>query len=444
MNIKQEAREGQSAVIKVTIAEADYSAEVEKKLHEYKRKSNVPGFRPGMVPMSIISRMYRKGVVAETAYKMASDACFDYLAKEQIDYMGDVLPSDEQGAFDFDNASEHEFVFSIGLAPKVDIELTDKDKITRYVIEPPKDMRDAIRSNFLRTYGRLVDVEAVASDEALTGVLDNGELKADDAYVGLISMSDEERKPFIGKKVGDQMIVNINELYKTASQRASVLGVKENELADVKPEFNFTIKQIRKYADPEMNEEFFKTAFPDGKITTVEAFEAMIDQKVADELKKESDYVFQNQLRDYLVKKAALTLPEEFLKKWLLTINEGKYTREDIDKDFDAFADMMRWSAIQKHFAKTLNVEVKNEDLTAEARAYAAQQFAQYGMMNLSDEILDNYAGQILKNKEEANKIVEKVYEQKVVEAVAPLLKCVEKRVTVEELNKILAKENKK
>ena len=311
MSVKScEKVEKSQVALTIEVGAAEFEAAIEKAYQKMRKKINVPGFRPGMVPMSIISRMYRKGVVAETAYKMASDACFDYIAKEQIDYMGDVLPSDEQGAFDFDNASEHEFVFSIGLAPKVDIELTDKDKITRYVIEPPKDMRDAIRSNFLRTYGRLVDVDAVASDEALTGVLDNGELKADDAYVGLISMSDEERKPFIGKKVGDQMIVNINELYKTASQRASVLGVKENELADVKPEFNFTIKQIRKYADPEMNEEFFKTAFPDGKITTVEAFEAMIDQKDADELKKESDYVFQNQLRDYLVKKAALTLPE--------------------------------------------------------------------------------------------------------------------------------------
>jgi trigger factor len=289
----------------------------------------------------------------------------------------------------------------------------------------------------------LVDVDVVENDEAVMCTLDNGDIKSEDAYVGLISMSDEERKPFIGKKVGDQMIVNVNELYKSAQQRASVLGVKENELGDIKPEFNLTITKIRKYADPEMNEEFFKMAFPEGNVTSEEQFEKFIDEKIAAELQKESDYVFTNTLREYLVEKANLTLPEEFLKRWLLAINEGKFTMEEIEKDFAPFAEMMKWSAVQKHFAKTLNVEVKQEDMLNEAKAYAAAQFAQYGMMNVADEMLANYAQQILSNKEEANKLIEKVYEQKVIEAVTPLVKVSNKSVTIAELNKILAKKAK-
>ncbi len=443
MNIIKEVRENQTAIIKITVAEADYTAEVDKKLREYKRKANIPGFRPGMVPMGIINKMYRKGVVAETASKMASDSCFEYIEKEGIDYMGDVLPSDEQGAFDFDNNTEHEFIFELGLAPKVELELTEKDKVTRYKIKVDEEMRSGYRGQFLRTYGRLVDVDVVENDEAVMCTLDNGDIKSEDAYVGLISMSDEERKPFIGKKVGDQMIVNVNELYKSAQQRASVLGVKENELGDIKPEFNLTITKIRKYADPEMNEEFFKMAFPEGNVTSEEQFEKFIDEKIAAELKKESDYVFTNTLREYLVEKANLTLPEEFLKRWLLAINEGKFTMEEIEKDFAPFAEMMKWSAVQKHFAKTLNVEVKQEDMLAEAKAYAAAQFAQYGMMNVADEMLANYAQQILANKEEANKLIEKVYEQKVIEAVTPLVKVSNKSVTIAELNKILSKKAK-
>ena len=443
MNIIKEVRENQTAIIKITVAEADYTAEVDKKLREYKRKANIPGFRPGMVPMGIINKMYRKGVVAETAYKMASDNCFSYIEKEGIDYMGDVLPSDEQGAFDFDNNTEHEFIFELGLAPKVELELTEKDKVTRYKIKVDEEMRSGYRGQFLRTYGRLVDVDVVENDEAVMCTLDNGDIKSEDAYVGLISMSDEERKPFIGKKVGDQMIVNVNELYKSAQQRASVLGVKENELGDIKPEFNLTITKIRKYADPEMNEEFFKMAFPEGNVTSEEQFEKFIDEKIAAELQKESDYVFTNTLREYLVEKANLTLPEEFLKRWLLAINEGKFTMEEIEKDFAPFAEMMKWSAVQKHFAKTLNVEVKQEDMLNEAKAYAAAQFAQYGMMNVADEMLANYAQQILSNKEEANKLIEKVYEQKVIEAVTPLVKVSNKSVTIAELNKILSKKAK-
>ena len=443
MKIVRENRENQTALIKVTVEQADYAADVEKKLRDYKRKAQMPGFRPGMVPMSLINKMYRKGVVAETAYKLASDSCFDYIEKENIDYMGDVLPSDEQGAFDFDNNTEHEFIFELGLAPKVELELTEKDKVTRYKIKVDEEMRSGYRGQFLRTYGRLVDVDVVENDEAVMCTLDNGDIKSEDAYVGLISMSDEERKPFIGKKVGDQMIVNVNELYKSAQQRASVLGVKENELGDIKPEFNLTITKIRKYADPEMNEEFFKMAFPEGNVTSEEQFEKFIDEKIAAELKKESDYVFTNTLREYLVEKANLTLPEGFLKRWLLAINEGKFTMEEIEKDFAPFAEMMKWSAVQKHFAKTLNVEVKQDDMLAEAKAYAAAQFAQYGMMNVADEMLANYAQQILSNKEEANKLIEKVYEQKVIEAVTPLVKVSSKSVSIAELNKILAKKQK-
>ena len=443
MNIIKEARENQTAIIKITVAEADYTAEVDKKLREYKRKANIPGFRPGMVPMGIINKMYRKGVVAEVAYKMASDACFEYIEKEGIDYMGDVLPSEEQGAFDFDNNTEHEFIFELGLAPKVELELTEKDKVTRYKIKVDEEMRSGYRGQFLRTYGRLVDVEVVENDEAVMCTLDNGDIKTEDAYVGLISMTEEERKPFIGKKVCDQMIVNVNELYKSTQQRASVLGLKENELASINPEFNLTITKIRKYADPEMNEEFFKMAFPEGNVTSEEQFEKFIDEKIAAELKKESDYVFSQTLREYLVEKANLTLPEDFLKRWLLVINEGKFTMEEIEKDFAPFVEMMKWSAVQKHFAKTLNVEVKQEDMLAEAKAYAAAQFAQYGMMNVADEMLANYAQQILANKEEANKLIEKVYEAKVIEAVTPLVKVSNKSVTIAELNKILAKKAK-
>ena len=443
MNIIKEVRENQTAIIKITVSEADYAAEVDKKLREYKRKANIPGFRPGMVPMGIINKMYRKGVVAETAYKMASDNCFAYIEKEGIDYMGDVMPSDEQGAFDFDNNTDHEFIFEVGLAPVVDLGLTEEDKITRYKIKVDEEMRSGYRSQFLRTYGRLVDVDVVEKDEAVMCTLDNGEIKTEDAYVGLISMTDEERKPYIGKKVGDQMIVNVNELYKTEQQRASVLGLKENELAGINPEFNLTITKIRKYADPEMNEEFFKMAFPAGDVTTEEQFEKMIDKKIEEELKKESDYVFTQTLREYLLEKAALTLPEDFLKRWLLAINEGKFTMEEIEKDFAPFAEMMSWTAILKFFAKKLSVEVKPEDMEAEAKAYAAAQFAQYGMMNVADEMLTNYAQQILSNKEESNKLIEKVYEAKVVEAVTPLVKVSNKSVTIAELNKILAKKAK-
>lgn len=332
MNIVREQREQNTSLIRVTVGEQDYAQEVEKALREYRRKANIPGFRPGMVPMGIIKKMYGKGVVAEQSYRKASNSVFEYLQKENIDYLGDVIPSEEQGAFDFENGTEFEFVFEIGEAPEIKLELSDKDKMTYHSIKVDKKMHDDYRSNFLRRFGRLVDAEQVASDEALTVTLDNGDMKVEDAYVGLISMSEEERKPFIGQKVGFKTKVNINELYKNPSQRAACLQVKENELEGINPEFELEITKIRKFAEPELTEEFFKMAFPAGNVKTAEEFEQFIDAQIQSELRRESDYLFTLQLRDFLLKKADLKMPEAFLKRWLYTINEGKFSMEEIER----------------------------------------------------------------------------------------------------------------
>lgn len=443
MNVVKENRENQTAVIRVTVGEADYSEAVDKKLREYRRKANVPGFRPGMVPMGIINKMYRKSTLAETAYKMASDAVFEYIEKEKIDYMGDVLPGEEQGSFDFDSGREHEFVFEIGLSPEVNIELSDKDKLTRYTIRITDEMRSGFRTNFMRRYGRLVDVDEVTDDEAITGILDNGEIRTEDAYIGLISMGEEERRQYKGKKVGDEFTVNIEELYKSPSQRASVLGVKEDELGGIAPEFKFTVTKVRKFAEPELNDEFFTTAFPDGSVKDEKALAKHIDEQIAAELGRESEYVFTVELRNYLIEKAGLSLPEDFLKRWLFTVNEGKFSMEDIERDFPQFLNMMRWNLIQKNLSEKLGVKVEQEDMIAEAKAYAASQFAQYGMMNIDDEMLTNYAHSILGNKEEANKILDRLYEKKIVDAIVPLVKVSDKSVTTDELGKIFEKMNK-
>ena len=437
MNIVREQREQNTSLIKVTVGEQDYAQEVDKALREYKRKANIPGFRPGMVPMGIIRKMYGKGVLAEQSYRKASNAVFEYLQKENIDYLGDVIPSEEQGAFDFDNGKEFEFVFEIGEAPEIKLDLSEKDKLTYHKIKIEKKMHDDYRSNFLRRFGRLVDAGEVTSDEALTVTLDNGEMKVEDAYVGLISMSEEDRKPFLGQKVGYKTKVNINELYRNPAQRAACLQVKESELEGINPEFELEITKIRKFAEPEVNEEFLKMAFPAGNVKSAEEFEQFIDAQIESELRRESDYLFTLEVRDYLVKKADLKMPEAFLKRWLYTINEGKFTMEEIEKDFTQFLKMFTWNYIQKHFIKADNLTVTKEEAQAEAKALAAAQFAQYGMPSAPDDMLAGYAEKILADKEQGQKIYEKLYEVKVVEDVKSKIKVTEKAVSADDFAKL-------
>ena len=437
MKIVREQREENTSLVKVTVGEEDYGQSVEKALREYRRKANIPGFRPGMVPMGIIKKMYGKGVVAEQSYRKASNSVFEYLQKENIDYLGDVIPSEEQGAFDFENGTEFEFVFEIGEAPEIKLELSDKDKMTYHSIKVDKKMHDDYRSNFLRRFGRLVDAEQVASDEALTVTLDNGDMKVEDAYVGLISMSEEDRKPFLGQKVGFKTKININELYRNPAQRAACLHVKEHELEGINPEFELEITKIRKFAEPEVNEEFLKMAFPAGNVKSAEEFEKFIDTQIESELRRESDYLFTLELRDYLIKKAELKMPEAFLKRWLYTINEGKFTMEEIEKDFAQFLKMFTWNYIQKHFIKQDNLSVSKEEAEAEAKALAAAQFAQYGMPSAPDEMLAGYAEKILADKEQGQKIYEKLYEMKVVEDVKSKITVEEKSVSADEFAKL-------
>lgn len=437
MNIVRENLEDGTTLLKATVGEADYNEAVDKALRTYKRKANVPGFRPGMVPMSIINKMYRKGVVAEEAYRTASKGCFDYIEKEKLTLVGDMIPSDKQQPLDFDNDTEYEFAFEVGIAPEINIALSKKDKVKKYAIAIEDKMRDGYRGNFTRRFGKLVDVDSVETEDALTVTLDQPEMKIEEAYVGLIGMSDAARKPFLGKKVGDTMEVDVNELYPNPAQRAAILQVKEPELEDINPKFTLTITKIRRFTEPELNEEFFKMAFPEGNVKTAEEFAQYIDAQILRDLKREADYLFTLDVRKLLLDKANLTLPAAFLKRWLYTINEGKFSMEEIEKDFDKFLDMMKWNLVQKHYVNELKLEVTPEEATEEAKAMAAQQFAYYGMSQVADDMLANYAKSILENKEESRKVYEKIFEQKVIDAVVPQITVSDATVTAEEFAKL-------
>ena len=298
-------------------------------------------------------------------------------------------------------------------------------------------MHNDYRTNYLRRYGRLVEVEKVENDEALNVTLDNGDMRIEEAYVGLISMTEEERKEWIGKAVGYKTKVNINELYKKAEQRAAILSVKEDELEGINPEFELEITKIRRFSDPELNEEFFKMAFPAGNVTSEEELDKFIDEEIERELKRECDFIFVNQMRKYVIEKANLQMPEAFLKRWLYVINEGKFSHEEIEKDFAPFLKMFTWNYLQKQLITEGDLKVSQEEAKAEAMSFAQMQFAQYGMPSAPSDMLENFAKQIMDNKEQLQKIYEKLYEEKVVEYLRGKVKVTEKAISADDFAKL-------
>lgn len=424
-------------IIKITVENADYSAQVEKALKEYKKKANVPGFRPGMVPMAIVNKMYRKGVTADETYKLASGECYKYLQDNKIEILGDPMPSETQPELNFENNSDLEFHFEIGVAPEIQLDLPAIE-MTKYSIKLEDKMVDSYKKNYLQRFGKLVEVDKVESNEALNVILEQGDKKIDEAYVGLVGMSEEERAPFIGKVIGDKMEVNVNELYKTPSQRAAVLQVKEDELDAIDPKWSLTIDKIKKFDIPEASEEILKEAFPNGDVKTVEEFDNFAKAEIEKSLENESKYKLALDTRKTLTDAAAITLPESFLKKWIFAMNEGKYSAEEIEKEFPQFVEMMSWDIIKKKYVLENDMKVEKDELIAEAKNMAQMQFVQYGMPSVEDSLLTNYANQIISDKNEARKLYDAIYERKVIELITEKVKIKNKSLTVEKFGELL------
>lgn len=440
MNVNFVNKEDQTALITVTVTPTDYSEAVEKALKNYRKTAKVPGFRPGMVPASLINKMYRKGTLAEQAYRTASDGAFKYLQENNINALGDLMPASEQGELNFEVEGDYDFMFKIGIAPEVKLSFSKKDKIEKISIIPSQEMIDGYKENILRGYGSLVDTEKVEKEEALTVNLDNGDLRIEDTYLSLISLDDKQRKPFIGKKVGAKVKVNVNDLYTDAKQRAAILSVKESELSTINPEFEMEITKIRKFENPVLNDEFFAKAYPNKDVTTVEQFEAKIKENVQAELDGQTAFKFQDSVREMAITKAGLTFPDEFMKEWLFAMNEGKFTKEQIEAEYPQFQEMMKWDVVKREAGKEFDVKVSQEDVVAEAKNMAMQQFRYYGMANATDEMLDGFAKQILDNKEQARKIAERVGENKIIDAIVEKITVNVKNVTVEEFTKMMEK----
>lgn len=442
MNIQLENLKDQTALLRVTVEASDYVEKVETALRNYRRQANIPGYRPGKAPMKLIDKMYRKQTVAEETYRTATNAAFEYIQEQKIETLGDLMPADEQKPLDFDSGADLEFVFHIGLAPKLNIELSKKDTIEQYKVLPNEDMYKSYRENFMRRFGRMEDAEKVEDDETLTVDLSNDEMVIENTNIGLITMEKEDRKPFIGKKVGDKMEININEIFKDPRHRASILNAEESQLSEINPIFTIEIKEIRAFRLPELNEEFFKMAYPDGTVTNEKEFEADIKVNVEKEIESETEFKVVEQVRNYLTEKYPLEMPDAFLRNWLFELNEGKLSKEDIDKEFPQFMEMMRWDLIKREIARANDIKVEEVDALTEAKALAQMQFRYYGMNQVADEMLQSFAERMLGNQEEARKIYDRVGERKVVSWVNEQVTTKVKEVSLEEFSAMMMEQS--
>ncbi|HOS46523.1 MAG TPA: trigger factor [Paludibacter sp.] len=447
MNIVRKDLDPTNANITISIEKSDYEAKVDKTLREYRKKSNIPGFRPGMVPLNLLKKMYGKSILAEEINNILSEGLYNYIKDNNIDLLGEPLPNEtEQKEIDFDNQESFEFVFDIALPPAFEVELTKKDKIKYYQITPDDTMIENQVKSYAGRFGKYEQEETVEEQDMLKGLLvelENGEEKADgirveNAVLTPAYMKDEAIKTvFVGAKKEGEVIFNPKQAYENEAEVASLLKMKKEEVENLTSDFKYTIQSITRYHEAAVDQDLFDKVFGEGTVKSEKEFKEKIKENIAENLLQDSNYKFGLDVREFLVKKYKdLSFPDAFLKRWLLRTNKDM-TEERVEADYPKMKEDLTWQLIRNKIAKAHDVKIEKEDVEAYAKKIARSQFAQYGIPNADDQMIEPYVQEMLQNENQLNAIIDRVTENKVVDIIKEAVKLDVKEVSIEEFNKM-------
>jgi trigger factor len=452
MNITKTNTDNLNATLTIKLGKDDYESRVAKVLEDYRKKASIKGFRPGKVPASLISKMYRKAVLVDEINKTISESLNNYIKEEKINILGDPMPSESKNkAIDWDNDEEFEFAFDLGLAPEFALEVGSKDKIASYQIKVDDKLIETYTDSYTRRFGKFIEVDAVADNEMIKGELkqvDNkgnaieGGVLVENASILLeLSKDEKEKKAFKGAKVGETVKFDVKKLFPNDAELTSLLKISKEELDGIEGHFSMSIAAISRFDKAELNKELFDSVFGvESNITTEQEFKDKIVEDIKLNLKRETDFRFTIDVKEYLLKKVNIALPAEFLKRWLTYVNEGKFTAEQIEAEFPLFENDMKWQLVKSKIVKDNSIEVKEEEIVEVAKANARMQFAQYGINNMPEEQIDAFAVNMLKREGEARRMIEKAMEDKVISYVRDNVTINSKEVTTEEFNKLFEK----
>lgn len=421
----------------LSIKKEDYSEKKKKRISEYRRKAEIKGFRKGMVPVSLVEKMYGPSALVDSVNDVISEALNNYIKDNSLRIVGEPLPAEDQPQTDWVDGNDFTFKFDVATTPELSFELSASDEIPYYNINVTEAAKKEMKANLLKQYGSLEDGDAAAEDDFIIVDLEQGETRIEGAYVSIRNVDEAQRPSFIGLKAGDVIDVDVNKAFTNETDRASLLKVKKEELAALEPVWKMTVKNVKTFKSAEVSQETFDKIFGEGKVNSEEEFDAKIAERLVAEYAQESEFRFSKDARDYLMKKADIALPEKFLKRWIFVANEGKFTMEDIDKEFDAFLEDFRWQMIKGYLAQKYEVKVEQEDLLSSAKSFAAYQFAMYGMSNVPEEQLEAFAKNILSQEKEGRRVYEQVEEQKVLNAVRAQVTLKNKKISVEKFREL-------
>ena len=435
MKIEQNRIDDLNLELSLTVTKEDYAENKKKRLNEYRKKAEFKGFRKGMVPMSLVEKMYGGNALVDSVNDVIAEALNNFIKENNLKVLGEPLPSEDTPHNVWEDGNDFSFKFDLAQNPEVSFELSSADEVPYYTITVTEAAKKEMKENILKQYGSLEEGKKAKADDFLIVDFEQGDLKVEGTYVAIRSIAEAAKAAFVGVKAGDVLDVNVNEAFENETDRAAMLKVSKDELAGIEPMFKMTVKNVKTFVNAPLTEETFEKAFG---VKTEAEFDAKIEERIRAEYAQEADFRFNKDARNFLVEKANVTVAENFLKRWIYVINDGKFTMEDIEKEWDLFIVDYKWQMVRSYLMEKYNVKVEEADLLASAKGFAAYQFAMYGMNNVPEEQLEAFAKNILSQEEQGRRILDQVENEKTVAAVREVVTLKKKKISVEKFRELV------
>ena len=416
MNITRENIDALNAVVKVDIAKEDYSDKVEKILSDYRKSANIPGFRKGHVPMTMVKKQYGKAVLVDEVNKLLQDALTKYLTEEKLDVLGSPLPK-SQDDLDWD-ADSFSFEFELGLAPEFEVDLKGESPITQYTIVADDKMIDDQVEHIRKQYGKLISQDTIANDSEVTGVFVNEEKNINNKATFTLDKikSDSAKNALVGAKVGDVVTLQTKGLFNDDHDLMTFLKVGHDDAHGLDIEVAFTVEEVNTRELADLDQELFDKLFGKDVVTSVTELKSKIKEDSEKQFSQQGDQKFLNDVTEYLVDNTKFDLPSSFLQKWMQTAGEDELDADQAKEEYDRSEKSMRYQLIEGKLIEKFDLQVTFDDLKAFAKDMIKVQMAQFGQMDPQEKELDDIAARILSNKEEVKRLSEQLMSKKLLE----------------------------
>ena len=447
MNITFENPDKVNGLLTITLEKDDYQEKVEKTLKDYRKRAQVPGFRPGMVPMGMIKKQYGAAVKVDEINRLLGEKVTGYIRENKIQMLGEPLASEKQEPQDLEKDGPFTFMFDIAVAPEFKAELTNKDKIDYYAIKVDDKLLDQQVAMYASQHGEMQKAEVFSGNDTLTGdlrqldengnTLEGGITTDSSMIMPAYIKAEDQKKLFDGCKPGDIITFNPKKAYPdNDAEVAALLKVEKDAVKELTSDFSYQVTEIRHFQPAEVNQQLFDRVFGEGAVSNEKEFRQKISEMVQPQLAMNSDYKFQLDLRAYMEKKVGeLQFPEALLKRIMLQNNKDQGA-DFVEKNFEGSIRELKWHLIKEQLVAAQEIKVEEADLKAIAKESVRQQFAQYGMSDVPDDVLENYAAEQMKKRENMESYVDRAIDQKLVQKLKTVVKLNEKSVTLEEFNK--------